>query len=85
MVRIYSVRYRQAGDRMKKSTLDIMKQNQRKVKGEVIRDSGQKVQSEILTGSGQTVEESSGEKNTEPTYLQCYVLTDIGQTIKGSS
>jgi len=84
VVRIYSVRYRQAVDRMKKSTLDIMKQNQRKVKGEVIRDSGQKVQREVLTGSGQTVEDSSGE-NTEPTYVQCYVLTDIGQTIKGSS
>jgi len=51
--------------------VDIVKQNQQKVWCELLRDKGQNVQSELLTGSGQTVEDISGEKDREPTGVQC--------------
>jgi flagellar hook-basal body complex protein FliE len=44
----------------------------------------QTVQCEVLTGSGQTVEDRSGHCEQSQDSVKCYLLREIGETLKAA-
>jgi len=54
-------------DRLKKTAMDLVTQNQQTVLCEVLTDRGQSVQCDVLPDIGQSVENSGGPSDTKPT------------------